>query len=975
MSQVGGNLTAKLVLTGDATGVVGAGKETEAALDRVTVKAGQAGAAGAGATAEFDAAAIALKAQTDAATAATAAVTASTGARTGEIARLKEQGAAAESTIGKVRALSAAHAEYNGTISSARALVAAKAMTEAQYAEVASAASAKLAADLAAVRVEASASGMALDRLEANLAKLGKVGGVPRGVISRTRAAAAAIPEVIEAFPLISAAAGVTAAIGILVAAEQSYEGSVGKLNVTLQAHGLALAQTSAEYVKLSGDIAKSADVSTIAGREMEASFANAHLDTSLWTKVAAMSRDYAAVLGTEIPEAADKAAENLQKPYEWAVQLTQQYGLFNQAALQHIRDLEESGQKQAAQAEVTDAWAARIKNAADQTSGFALAWRSVSTEVSNAWDAVGKSLFKSQGEKLKVELASDEATLKGALADNPNGYRAKQIKYLQSRIAEIKKELGSIDGEAEKRNTEAQSLSDMVNGMGLSTYDQKLRTLSNQRKRVLDDYAKGISATGTDGKALTQDQALAPVDREITKTKKERAEAERSLNEVEKEHYERIQELLKGAPQLIAQNELDTRTSEGRVRAYLEGSSALQEFNDQQEVAKATLPYVTALAWAQGDAHEKLAGAIARVTKEKQAQNAADNALAAMQDIDQQIKSASGYMSNALMDAKLALNRKDINDWYDDQAHKLQAAGLSWEEYHDKLDLIMGQKLANLYEEDLRNRRDWASGVIRANKDLERSNEDWASTSEGFIRGWSQTSEDAFVNFATKGKLSIGGLTDFVREQLARMVYQRYIAGTMNEVGNSVLGGIDKVFNFSGGKSAGDVLWGNGETGGSFLSGVLHGGGDTASPQITRQVPAALFIDAQKRHGGGPILGPGERPIIAKDGEWMLNEEQQAKSAQIIDRWETALNRPAVLQLPASAGAGTAGVAPKVEVHNHGEALQVASQSYDASTNTMRLDLDREVGRAVVETVRSGGADRAFGARYSISNNTIRRA
>lgn len=49
---------------------------------------------------------------------------------------------------------------------------------------------------------------------------------------------------------------------------------------------------------------------------------------------------------------------------------------------------------------------------------------------------------------------------------------------------------------------------------------------------------------------------------------------------------------------------------------------------------------------------------------------------------------------------------------------------------------------------------------------------------------------------------------------------------------------------------------------------GLYHGGGQVGpSPAASRLVPAAVFVDAPKLHQGG-WLKPGERPVIAMDGE-----------------------------------------------------------------------------------------------------------
>jgi hypothetical protein len=956
----GSDLRAKLTITADAKSVVGASKETEAALAGVKAKARDAGDTMADTAAKFDAGAVALKGQTSAAAQAEAALAKTGAARRVEVEAMSAQAAAGDHVIGKVRAMSAAHAEYNATINAARGALAAKNITEAEYSAVTGAASAKLAVDLVAARKEATATGMALDELEVKLAKLGKFGGVSRGVISRTRAGLSAIPDLAKEFPIASAATAAAAAVVALMAAEESYARSVGRLNVSLQAHGISIAATSKQYSGLTAVLSQSGDVSSRTAREVAAAFTDANIDTSLWPELAKMSRDYAAVLGTDVAQAAAKAADELKKPSEFAKQLTQDYGLLDQATLRNIKDLEQSGRITEAQKIITDAWSDRINNAAEQTGYWSRKLREAKASLSDLWDVLGRSMAPDVADvaALNKELADAHKGI-GRLGFLPQtGFiplKPRPIKDIQDDLAKATKQKNEAD-----RKREADDLSDLINGMGLSSYDEKLRTLENQRKRVIDDYAKGIGATGADGKALSKDQAVAVVDREIAKARKERADASRNLNEVEKEHYERIKDLLKDAPQVIAEGELDARTARGRAEAYRNGSVALQDFNDQQEIAKATLPYVTALAWADEAAHSRLASTIARVTKEKKEQLAADHALEAMQNIDQQIGSASGLMANAMADAKLAVGRKEINEWYEINAKKLEAAGLSWDEYHEKLDLLMGHKLTNLYEEDLRNRQDWASGIMRANSDILRSNQDWASKSEGFLRGWAQTGEDTFANFAKTGKLSFGGLTDFILDQFSRMVYQKYISGAMNSIGGGILDTLGGFLGMSGG-------------GASFLSGIFHTGGDIASPVATREVPSSLFYGAPRYHGGGPILGPGEVPIIAKDDEWVLTKEQRTQSDQVIDRWEAALSRPTVLQLPAGAGAGMGSPMPKIEFHNHGEPLQ-ATQQYDASANVVRVDVKRDMGKAFSSIIASGGADKAL-KRYGAAPILKRRS
>lgn len=70
------------------------------------------------------------------------------------------------------------------------------------------------------------------------------------------------------------------------------------------------------------------------------------------------------------------------------------------------------------------------------------------------------------------------------------------------------------------------------------------------------------------------------------------------------------------------------------------------------------------------------------------------------------------------------------------------------------------------------------------------------------------------------------------------------------------------------------------------------------------------------------------------------------------------------------SGGAGTTVVAspsqpPKVEIYNQGEPLAVSNQQYDSGSNTMKVDLKRQLLDGVRQDIRSGALDSAFGDRF----------
>ena len=83
----------------------------------------------------------------------------------------------------------------------------------------------------------------------------------------------------------------------------------------------------------------------------------------------------------------------------------------------------------------------------------------------------------------------------------------------------------------------------------------------------------------------------------------------------------------------------------------------------------------------------------------------------------------------------------------------------------------------------------------------------------------------------------------------------------------------------------------------GALGVGLYHGGGPVgAAPGPTRRVPPSLFVGAPRLHGGG-WLKPGERPVIAMDGEEIgWPEDLQRKyggGRTVVNNWHVETPNP----------------------------------------------------------------------------------
>lgn len=127
---------------------------------------------------------------------------------------------------------------------------------------------------------------------------------------------------------------------------------------------------------------------------------------------------------------------------------------------------------------------------------------------------------------------------------------------------------------------------------------------------------------------------------------------------------------------------------------------------------------------------------------------------------------------------------------------------------------------------------------------------------------------EDTMVQVATTGKLSFKDMTASIASDFARIGIRKFFTGPISEA----------IFS-------------------AFHEGGTVGGAAT----MTRSVNPLAFVGAPRFHSGGDVgLRPGERPIIAKDGERVLTEAQQdSVSNTLVALAKSAAARPQVVVQP----------------------------------------------------------------------------
>lgn len=205
-----------------------------------------------------------------------------------------------------------------------------------------------------------------------------------------------------------------------------------------------------------------------------------------------------------------------------------------------------------------------------------------------------------------------------------------------------------------------------------------------------------------------------------------------------------------------------------------------------------------------------------------------------------------------------------------------LQDAGVISMETYGRAAEQAAEKLRQLEEQERKRRlaaaSDPLSGAIRALENYAERAGDIADTIEGGISRAFQGAEDAVAQFVSKGKVDFASLVSSIITDLARLAIRQAVLGPLASSLSGALGGI----------FGGAGLFGAGGTADSSLglqSGtmVAHAGavaGGAASER--RNVPAALFMGAERFHRGGVAgLRADEVPAILQRGERVLNRRQ----------------------------------------------------------------------------------------------------
>lgn len=210
-------------------------------------------------------------------------------------------------------------------------------------------------------------------------------------------------------------------AAGVVVLGAAWMRGEAAALSFERAATGLGRTSgiTAHELEAIAISAAHAADISTKSAREMAVAYVSTgKIGGAVIGDLIEITKDYAAFMGMDVPDATKALAKAMAEPDKAARDMTRAFGLLDQKTLDHIDSLVKLGQQQEAQkillAELTE----DVGGFANKIGDIESAWDAVARATSNAFDELGRYLYRTRDERI--------AELQGQLSRPTTGMTAR---------------------------------------------------------------------------------------------------------------------------------------------------------------------------------------------------------------------------------------------------------------------------------------------------------------------------------------------------------------------------------------------------------------------------------------------------------------------------------------------------------------------------------------------------------------------
>jgi len=232
-----------------------------------------------------------------------------------------------------------------------------------------------------------------------------------------------------------------------LAAAWNSNEAATKRFETATFGAGRALGMTAEQMEEIAQQAAEAGKISVSAARDIEIQFAKTgRIGEPIMLDLISVVKDFAAVMGVDVPTAAGILATSFAKPDQGAHTLNSTLGILDKSTADLIEKLVKEGDLLGAQQVLLKNLKPAIDGASERVTSWSKAFDQLAISASNAWSWIGKAIDAALGMgdgQDAVELARLKAEKKSAEANAARGFTNpyyidtldRKIKGLQDKI------------------------------------------------------------------------------------------------------------------------------------------------------------------------------------------------------------------------------------------------------------------------------------------------------------------------------------------------------------------------------------------------------------------------------------------------------------------------------------------------------------------------------------------------------------
>lgn len=294
-------------------------------------------------------------------------------------------------------------------------------------------------------------------------------------------------------------AGGIAALVGITAAADRE----IAKINNTLQSVGGYAGVTASDFFTLADSVAEAAKISKSQARDLALDLAaTGQFQREQIEQNAFSISKIAKITGETSEKVADRFKRMADGPAAFAKEFNRQFHILNATQLDYIRQLEETGQRSKAVAELSKMLYEQLGSQAPVNLGYLQkAWNAVGRAISDAWTAL-KDFGREQTTAEKILSVQARLAAAQAALDKPRGASTREQR--QSRVDAIQRELDGLLALQKAERDAAKEAAD------LAKIQQEGSEASERLSNKWLDFGDNISRANREIDAFKRDLAAA---------------------------------------------------------------------------------------------------------------------------------------------------------------------------------------------------------------------------------------------------------------------------------------------------------------------------------------------------------------------------------------------------------------------------------------------------------------------------------